>query len=114
MWMASSAAWSARIPLAKDLVARWHAARPKDIPIDSTGIDWVTGDIALAEGRYAGRNFENCGQADSAAKYYQSLLDLWKNAEPSPTPKKNAVRAALARLSGEKGTQMPLSGTGKP
>jgi tetratricopeptide (TPR) repeat protein len=177
MWMASSAAWSARIPLAKDLVARWNAARPKDIPIDSTGIDWVTGDIALAEGRYAdaarlhgrsgdlapgieneyphrahphdllghadsaialyqaylgrvtdldfrlwwlepahlseayealGRNFENRGQADSAAKYYQSLLDLWKNAEPSLTPKRNAVREALARVSGEKGTQVPL------
>jgi hypothetical protein len=55
-----------------------------------------------------GRNFENRGQADSAAKYYQSLLDMWKNAEPSLNPKKNAVREALARVSGEKGTQMPL------
>ena len=58
-----------------------------------------------------GRNFENRRQADSAAKYYQSLLDLWKNAEPALDPKKNSVRDALARVSGEKGTQVPLDGS---
>jgi serine/threonine-protein kinase len=182
MWMASSAAWAGRTALAKDLVVRWNAARPKDIPVDSAGIDWVLGDIALSEGRNAdaarlqgrsgdllpgvenmyphrahphdllghvdsaitlyqsylrrvtsldsrlywldaahlaetyealGRNFENRGQPDSAAKYYQSLLDLWKNAEPSLAPKRTAVREALARVSGEKGTQMPLGGATK-
>ena len=182
LWMASSAAWSGRTPLAKELVARWNAARPKDVPVDSTTVDWVLGDIALSEGHYAdaarlqgkvgdlipgienmyphrahphdllghgdsaivlyqtflgrvtdldfrlvwlepahlsetyealGRNFENRGQADSAAKYYQSLLDLWKNAEPSLNPKRNAVREALARVSGEKGTQLPLRGSAK-
>jgi hypothetical protein len=55
-----------------------------------------------------GRNFENRGPADSAAKYYQALLDLWKNAEPVLAPKKAGVREALARVSGERGGQVPL------
>jgi tetratricopeptide (TPR) repeat protein len=177
LWMASSAAWAGRTALAKELVARWNAARPKDIPVDSANLDWVLGDIALGEHRYAdaarlqgrvqdllpglenpyphhahphdllgnadsaialyqaflrrvtdldfrlfwlepahlsetyealGRNFEGRGQADSAAKYYQALLDLWKNAEPALEPKRKAVREALARVAGEKGTQVPL------
>jgi tetratricopeptide (TPR) repeat protein len=177
--MASSSAWAGRTKLAKELVARWNAAQPKDIPMDSVGIDWVLGDIALSERRYAdaarlqgrswdlapglenyyphrahphdllghadsaialyqaflsrvtrldfrlrwlepahlsetyealGRNFENRGQADSAAKYYQALLDLWKNAEPVLGPKKAGVREALARVSGERGGQVPLKG----
>jgi eukaryotic-like serine/threonine-protein kinase len=181
LWMASSAAWVGRTPLAKELVARWNTARPKEVPVDSTGIDWVLGDIALSEGRYAdaarlqgragdllpgaenlyphrahphdllghadsaialyqaylgrvtqidfrlywldpahlaetyealGRNYELRGQADSSARYYQALLDLWKNAEPALAPKRNAVRDALARVSGEKGTQVPLGGGG--
>jgi serine/threonine-protein kinase len=181
LWMASSAAWVRRTPLAKELVGRWSAAQPKEVPVDSTGIDWVLGDIALSEGRYAdaarlqgrswellpgaenlyphrahphdllghadsaialyqaylgrvtqldfrlfwleaaheaeayealGRNFELLGQADSSAKYYQALLDLWKDAEPAMTPKRSAVRDALARVSGEKGTQVPLAGSG--
>jgi tetratricopeptide (TPR) repeat protein len=182
LWMASSSAWTGRTALAKELVARWNAARPKDIPVDSAGIDWVLGDIALSERRYAdaarlhgrsgdlapgieneyphrahphgllghtdsaialyqrylsrvtgldfrlrwlepahlseayealGRNFENRGQADSAAKYYQALLDLWKNAEPVLAPKKTAVREALAQVSGERGGQVPLKGAGE-
>jgi tetratricopeptide (TPR) repeat protein len=183
LWMASSAAWSKRTALAKELVARWNAARPKEVPVDSAGIDWVLGDIALSEGRYAeaarlhgragdllpgaenmyphrahpydllghadsaialyqaylsrvtqldfrlfwldpahlvetyealGRNFELRGQADSSAKYYQALLDLWKNAEPALEPKRNVLREALARVSGEKGTQLPLGGGAPP
>ena len=179
LWMASSAAWSGRTGLAKELVARWNAARPKEVPVDSVNIDWVLGDIALSEGRYAdaarlqgragdlfpggenlyphrahphdllghadsaialyqaylgrvaqldfrlfwldvahlaetyealGRNYELRGQTDSSARYYQALLDLWKNAEPALAPKRNAVRDALARVSGEKGTQVPLGG----
>jgi serine/threonine-protein kinase len=183
LWMASSAAWSGRTGLAKELVARWNAARPKEVPVDSVGIDWVLGDIALSEGRYAdaarlhgragdlvpgaenlyphrahphdllghadsaialyqaylgrvtqlefrlfwldpahlsetyealGRNYELRGQADSSAKYYQALLDLWKNAEPALQPKRKALREALARVSGEKGTQIPLGGSAAP
>ena len=183
LWMASSAAWSKRTALAKELVARWNAARPKEVPVDSAGINWVLGDIALSEGRYAeaarlhgragdlvpgaenmyphrahphdllghadsaialyqaylgrvaqldfrlfwldpahlaeayealGRNYELRGQADSSAKYYQALLDLWKNAEPALEPKRNALREALARVSGEKGTQVPLGGGAAP
>jgi hypothetical protein len=49
-----------------------------------------------------GRNFEVRGQADSSAKYYQALLDMWKNAEPSLEPKKAAIRQALARVTAEK------------
>jgi tetratricopeptide (TPR) repeat protein len=181
--MASSAAWSGRTSLAKELVARWNSAQPKEIPIDSVGIDWVLGDIALSEGRYVdaarlhgrsgdlspgieneyphrahphdllghadsaialyqaylgrvtdldfrllwlepahlseayealGRNFENGGQADSAAKYYQTLLDLWKNAEPVLDSRKAGVREALIRVSGEGGTQVPLGGGAAP
>jgi tetratricopeptide (TPR) repeat protein len=177
LWMASSAAWTGRTELARDLVRRWNAARPKEVPIDSTGITWVLGDIALAEGRNAdaailegrsfdlapgqenmyphrghphdllghsdsaialyqsylgrvtqldfrlfwldvahlaeayealGRNFELLSQADSAAKYYQALLDLWQNAEPALEPKRAGVREALARVSAEKGSQVPL------
>jgi tetratricopeptide (TPR) repeat protein len=179
LWMASSSAWAGRTALAKELVARWNAARPKDIPVDSAGIDWVLGDIALSERRYEdaarlhgrsgdlwqgmeneyphrahphdlmghadsaialyqkylsrvtsldfrlqwlepahlseayealGRNFENRSQPDSAAKYYQALLDLWKNAEPVLAPKKAGVREALARVSGERGGPVPLKG----
>ena len=55
-----------------------------------------------------GRNYEFRGQADSSAKYYQALLTLWENAEPALAPKRNAVRDALARVSGEKGMQVPL------
>jgi eukaryotic-like serine/threonine-protein kinase len=182
-WMASSAAWVGRTALAKELVERWNAARPKEVPIDSTGLDWVLGDIALSEGHYAeaarlhgragdlvpggenmyphrahphdlmghadsaialyqaylgrvaqldfrlfwldpahlteayealGRNYEVRGQADSSAKYYQALLDMWRNAEPSLEPKRNAVREALVRVSGEKGTRIPLGGSATP
>ncbi|HEY9442684.1 MAG TPA: protein kinase [Gemmatimonadales bacterium] len=49
-----------------------------------------------------GRNFELRGQADSSAKYYQALLDMWKNAEPSLDPKKAAIKQALARVTAEK------------
>jgi eukaryotic-like serine/threonine-protein kinase len=168
--MASSAAWSGRPALARELLARWVAAQPTVVN-DSVGIYWVLGDIALAEHRYAdaarfmgragditpgaenyyphrghphdllgdvdstivlyqgylqrvtdlgarlywldpahlsetyealGRNFELRGQADSSAKYYQALLDMWKNAEPSLEPRKVAIRQALARVIAEK------------
>jgi serine/threonine protein kinase/tetratricopeptide (TPR) repeat protein len=182
IWMASSAAWSGRPALARDLLARSAAAQPVPMAADSGGIYWVLGDIALAEHRYAdaarfmgrshdytpgaenfyphrghphdllgnadsaitlyqhyldrvsdlrgrlywldpahlsesyealGRNFELRGQADSSAKYYQALLEMWKNAEPALEPKKQSVREALARVSGEKGTQVPLGETGQ-
>ncbi|MEZ0332366.1 MAG: protein kinase [Gemmatimonadales bacterium] len=174
IFMASSAAWSRRPALAKELLARWIAVQPAGIPFDSVGIYWVLGDIALSEGRYAdaarfmgrggdltpgaenyyphrghphdllgntdsvvalyqgylsrvanlggrlrwldpahlaetyealGRSFEARGQADSSAKYYQALLDLWKDAEPSLEPKKNAIRQALARVTSEPRSQ---------
>jgi tetratricopeptide (TPR) repeat protein len=182
IWMASSAAWSGRPALARELLDRWIAVQPTPQVYGSLGIFWVLGDIALAEHRYAdaarfmgragdlipgtenyyphrghphdllgnvdsaialyqgylgrvtdlqtrlywldpahlsetyealGRNFELRGQADSSAKYYQALLDMWKNAEPALEPKKKSLREALARVSGEKGTQVPLSGTAK-
>jgi tetratricopeptide (TPR) repeat protein len=169
--MASSAAWSGRPALARELLAKWVAVQPTPVIKDSLGIYWVLGDIALAERRYAdaarfmgragditpgaenyyphrghphdllgnvdsaivlyqsylsrvtdlgsrlywldpahlsetyealGRNFELRGQADSSAKYYQALLDMWKNAEPSLEPKKAAIRQALARVTAEK------------
>ena len=55
-----------------------------------------------------GRNYENRAQPDSAAKYYQALLDLWKNADPVLEPKKKSLREALARVTAEKGSQVPL------
>jgi tetratricopeptide (TPR) repeat protein len=181
-FMASSAAWTGRSRSAKDWLARWSAAQPKDLPVDSTGVNWALGDIALSEGRYAdaarlhgragdllpgaealyphrahphdllghadsaialyerylgrvadlgfrlwwldaahlaetyealGRNYENRAQPDSAAKYYQALLDLWKNADPVLDPKKKSLREALARVTAEKGSQVPL-GTARP
>jgi len=171
IFMASSAAWSGRPALARQLLERWIAVQPTPVTNDSIGIYWVWGDIALAEHRYAdaarymgragdltpgaenyyphrghphdllgnvdsalalyqgylgrvsnldmrlswldpahlsetyealGRNFELRGQADSSAKYYQALLDMWKNAEPSLEPKKAAIRQALARVTAEK------------
>jgi serine/threonine-protein kinase len=171
IFMASSAAWSGRPALARQLLDRWLAVQPTPVTNDSVGIYWVWGDIALAERRYAdaarfmgragdltpgaenyyphrghphdllghvdsaialyqgylgrvanlemrlfwldpahlsetyealGRNFELRGQADSSAKYYQTLLDMWKNAEPSLEPKKAAIRQALARVTAEK------------
>jgi serine/threonine-protein kinase len=178
-YMASSAAWSRRSRFAKEMLARWSAAQPADGPLDSVGIYWALGDIALSEGRYdesarlhgrAGdltpgaenffphrahphdllghadsaialyegylgrvaqlqfrlmwldpahlvetyealaRNYENVGQPDSSAKYYQALLDLWKNADPELEPRKKGLRAALARVTAEKGSQVPLTG----
>jgi tetratricopeptide (TPR) repeat protein len=58
-----------------------------------------------------GRNYENRAQPDSAAKYYQALLDLWKNADPVLEPKKKSLREALARVTGERGAQVPLRDT---
>ena len=176
-FMASSAAWSRRSRFAKEMLARWSAAQPKDVPADSIGIYWALGDIALSEGRYEesarlqgragdllpgaenyfphrahphdllahadsaialyerylgrvakfqfrlewldpahlaetyealGRNYENVGQPDSSTKYYQALLDLWKNADPTLEPKKKSLRAALARVTAERGSQVPL------
>lgn len=57
-----------------------------------------------------GRNYENRAQPDSAARYYQALLDLWKNADPMLEPKKKSLREALARVTAEKGSQVPLRG----
>jgi len=178
-FMASSAAWSRRSRFAKEMLARWSAAQPADGPLDSVGIYWALGDIALSEGRYEesarlqgragdlspgaenffphrahphdllghadsaialyqgylgrvaqlqvrlmwldpahlvetyealGRNYENVGQPDSSAKYNRALLDLWKNADPELEPKKKSLRAALARVTAEKGSQVPLTG----
>ena len=178
-FMASSAAWSRRSRFAKEMLARWSAAQPADGLMDSTGIYWALGDIALSEGRYEesarlqgragdlspgaenffphrghphdllghadsaialyqrylgrvaqlqlrlmwldpahlvetyealGRNYENVGKPDSSAKYYQALLDLWKNADPELEPRKKSLRAALARVTAEKGSQVPLTG----
>jgi tetratricopeptide (TPR) repeat protein len=175
--MAASAAWSRRSHFAKTMVARWSAAQPKDAPVDSTGLFYAQGDIALSEGRYAdaarlhgragdllpgsealyphrahphdllghadsaialyerylgrvanlgfrlqwldaahlaeiyealGRNYENRTQPDSAAKYYQALLDLWKDADPFFEARKKTVREALARVTAETGSQVPL------
>jgi tetratricopeptide (TPR) repeat protein len=169
--MASTAAWSGRPALARELLGRWTAAQPAQVSVDSVDVYWVLGDIALAEHRYAdaarlmgragdltagaenyfphrghphdllgdvdstitlyqgylarvanlemrlswldpahlsetyealGRNFELRGQADSSAKYYQALLDMWKNAEPSLDAKKAAIKQALARVTAEK------------
>jgi eukaryotic-like serine/threonine-protein kinase len=178
-FMASSAAWSRRSRWAKEMLSRWSAAQPADGLLDSIGIYWALGDIALSEGRYEesarlhgragdlspgaenyfphrghphdllghadsaialykryldrvaqlqgrlmwldpahlsetyealGRNYENVGQPDSSAKYYQALLDLWKNADPELEPKKKSLRTALARVTAEKGSQVPLTG----
>jgi tetratricopeptide (TPR) repeat protein len=183
LWMASSAAWTGRVELARDLIRRWGAAQPREVPVDSTSVLWVLGDIALAEGRNAdaavlegrshdlargienmfphrghphdllgnsdsaivlyqgylgrvtnldfrlfwldvahlaetyealGRNFELLSQADSAAQYYQALLDLWQNAEPALEPKRAGVRDALARVSAEKGSQVPIGTSARP
>jgi tetratricopeptide (TPR) repeat protein len=177
LWMASSAAWTGRSRAAKEWLARRSAAQPKDLPIDSAGLFWALGDIALSEGRYdeaarlqgragdampgvegwlphrahphdlaghadsaialyagflgrmsdlefhltwldpahiaetyeaLGRNYENRAQPDSAAKYYQALLDLWKNADAVLEPKKKSLREALTRVTTEKGSQVPL------
>lgn len=179
VFMASSAAWTRRSRFARELLGRWSAAQPKEMPVDSAWLFWALGDIALSEGRYEesarlqgragdllpgvenlfphrahphdllghtdstivlyerylgrvtqlggrlmwldpahlaetyealGRNYENRAQPDSAAKYYQALLDLWKNADPELQPKKKSLREALARMTAEKGSQQPLRG----
>ena len=50
-----------------------------------------------------GRNYENRAQPDSAANYYQALLDLWKNADPMLEPKKQSLAGDAGAHDGGEG-----------
>jgi len=47
------------------------------------------------------RIFERAGARDSAAAYYQRVLELWDRSDPELRPFVDEVRAALSRLTAE-------------
>jgi hypothetical protein len=64
-------------------------------------LDW-TSPLKVISRLESGRIAERLGQHQRAVREYQSVIDVWRHADPELQPYVEEAKTALARLAGER------------